>query len=287
MIIIIKTNRVIIILKEVKAIEHLSTIDLSVGYGEKNILTSLEVEIPRGKITAIIGGNGCGKSTLLKALSRLIPHQKGQILLDGKLISKMATKQLAKELAILPQTPTAPEGLRVADLVGYGRYPYQTGFGRLGNEDYRIIEWAMSATGVNALKQQAIDALSGGQRQRVWIAMALAQQTDLLLLDEPTTYLDMAHQLEVLELLAQINITHGRTIVMVLHDLNHAARFADHLIAMQSGQVVTSGTPETVLVPEVLRQVFQIEATIGKDPNSQKPCLLRYDLIRSAEKASA
>ncbi|MBD8070138.1 ABC transporter ATP-binding protein [Bacillus sp. PS06] len=260
--------------------DRLSTDDLSIGYGEKLIVKNLSVTIPDHKITTIIGSNGCGKSTLLKAITRIISHQSGTALLDGKDISKQPTKQLAKKMAILPQTPEGAAGLTVGELVSYGRFPYQNGFGRLSKRDYEVIDWALEVTGTIDYKYRTVDALSGGQRQRVWIAMALAQETDIIFLDEPTTYLDMAHQLEVLELLQKLNREQGRTIIMVLHDLNQAARFADYIIAMKDGEVVKAGACEDVIVPEVLRQVFQIDALIGRDPRTNKPMCITYNLLK-------
>lgn len=253
---------------------------LQVGYGERLIVKDLSIQIPEKKITTIIGPNGCGKSTLLKAMSRIIPHQSGSILLDGELISSIDTKELAQRMAILPQTPEGPQGLTVGELVSYGRFPYQRGFGRLTKKDYDVIDWALNVTGTKDYKYMPIDSLSGGQRQRVWIAMALAQETEMIFLDEPTTYLDMAHQLEVLELLETLNREQERTIVMVLHDLNHAARFADYIIALKDGQIVKAGTNEEVIQRDVLREVFQIDAVIGRDPRTNKPMCMTYHLLK-------
>ncbi|UNL85003.1 ABC transporter ATP-binding protein [Priestia koreensis] len=259
---------------------RLLTNDLSVGYGERLIVNNLSVTIPDKKITTIIGSNGCGKSTLLKAITRIIPHQSGSVLLDGKDIAKEQTKALAKKIAILPQTPEGAAGLTVGELISYGRFPHQTGLGRLTKKDYEVIDWALEVTGTSDYKYRPIDALSGGQRQRVWIAMALAQETEIIFLDEPTTYLDMAHQLEVLELLQTLNKEQNRTIIMVLHDLNQAARFADYIIALKDGEVAKAGTCEEIIVPEVLRDVFQIDAVIGRDPRTDKPMCVTYNLLR-------
>jgi iron complex transport system ATP-binding protein len=263
---------------------RLYTNGLNIGYGERLIVKNLSVEIPDNKITTIIGANGCGKSTLLKAITRIIPQQSGSIVLDGQDISKINTKHLAKKMAILPQTPESAAGLTVGELVSYGRFPYQTGFGRLTKKDYEVIEWALEVTGTAFFKFHPVDALSGGQRQRVWIAMALAQETDIIFLDEPTTYLDMAHQLEVLELLQKLNKEQGRTIVMVLHDLNQAARFADYIIALKAGKVVKAGTCEEVITHDVLKQVFQIDAEIGIDPRTNKPMCITYNILRGDTK---
>ncbi|WP_174727306.1 ABC transporter ATP-binding protein [Mesobacillus harenae] len=259
---------------------RLFTDDLSIGYGERLIVNNLSVTIPDQKITTIIGSNGCGKSTLLKAITRIISHKSGSVLLDGKDISKENTKILAKKMAILPQSPESAPGLTVGELVSYGRFPYQNGFGKLSKKDYEVIDWALEVTGTSDYKFRPVDALSGGQRQRVWIAMALAQETDIIFLDEPTTYLDMAHQLEVLELLQKLNYEQQRTIIMVLHDLNQAARFADYIIALKDGEMVKAGSCEEVIVPQVLRQVFQIDAVIGKDPRTNKPMCITYNLLK-------
>ncbi|MEK5145903.1 ABC transporter ATP-binding protein [Psychrobacillus sp. FSL K6-4615] len=259
---------------------RLYTDDLSIGYGEQLIVKDLSVQIPNQKITTIIGPNGCGKSTLLKAITRIISHQSGTVVLDGKNVFKENTKVLAKKMAILPQTPESASGLTVGELVSYGRFPYQTGFGRLSQKDYEVIDWAMKVTNTNTFKYLPVDSLSGGQRQRVWIAMALAQETEIIFLDEPTTYLDMAHQLEVLELLQRLNKEEKRTIVMVLHDLNQAARFADYIVALKDGQIVKAGPCEEVITKEVLRGVFNIDAEIGIDPRTNKPMCITYDLLK-------
>jgi iron complex transport system ATP-binding protein len=262
---------------------RLYTDQLKVGYGERTIVNNLTLEIPDQKITIIIGPNGCGKSTLLKSMSRIIPHQSGSIFLDGSSISKEDTKTLARKMAILPQTPESAAGLTVGELVSYGRFPYQKGFGRLTKKDIETIDWALEVTGTASYKYEPVDSLSGGQRQRVWIALALAQETEMIFLDEPTTYLDMAHQLEILELLQKLNKEQGRTIVMVLHDLNHAARFADHLVALKAGSIVKTGSSEEVIKKDVLREVFQIDAEIGRDPRTNKPICITYNLLKGEE----
>lgn len=263
---------------------RLYTEDLNIGYDERLIVKNLSVKIPDRKITTIIGSNGCGKSTLLKAITRIISQQSGMVVLDGKNISKENTKNLAKKMAILPQTPESASGLTVGELVSYGRFPYQKGFGRLTKKDYQVIDWALEVTGIIDFKFRPVDSLSGGQRQRVWIAMALAQETEIIFLDEPTTYLDMAHQLEVLELLQKLNIEQGRTIVMVLHDLNQAARFADYIIALKEGHIVKAGECEEVITHDVLKQVFQIDAQIGRDPWTHKPMCITYNLLKGETK---
>ncbi|MCF3944192.1 ABC transporter ATP-binding protein [Oceanobacillus alkalisoli] len=259
---------------------RLSGEDLYIGYGDHSIVKNLSLTIPDKKITTIIGSNGCGKSTLLKAITRIIPHQGGSVLLDGKDIVKENTKTLARKMAILPQTPESADGLTVGELVSYGRFPYQTGFGRLTKKDLEVIDWALEVTGIADFKYRPISSLSGGQRQRVWIAMTLAQETEIIFLDEPTTYLDMAHQLEVLELLQKLNEEHNRTIIMVLHDLNQAARFADYIIALKKGEIVKAGTCEEIINSEVLREVFQIDAVIGRDPRTNKPMCMTYNLLK-------
>ncbi|WP_078432116.1 ABC transporter ATP-binding protein [Metabacillus halosaccharovorans] len=263
---------------------RLYTNNLKIGYGERLIVKDLSVEIPDKKITTIIGSNGCGKSTLLKAITRIIPHQSGNVVLDGGDISKENTKILAKKMAILPQTPESASGLTVGELVSYGRFPYQKGFGRLTKKDYEVIDWALEVTGTKDFKFRPVDALSGGQRQRVWIAMALAQETDIIFLDEPTTYLDMAHQLEVLELLQKLNQEQERTIVMVLHDLNQAARFADYIIALKDGQIIKAGDCKEVITHDVLKKVFHIDAEVGTDPRTNKPMCITYNLLKGEEK---
>lgn len=262
---------------------RLYTENINIGYGENLIVKNLSVKIADKKITTIIGANGCGKSTLLKAITRIIPTKAGTIVLDGKDILKEDTKALAKKISILPQAPEGTEGITVGELVSYGRFPYQKGFGRHSKKDYEVIDWALEVTGTMDYKYRAIDSLSGGQRQRAWIAMALAQETDIIFLDEPTTYLDMAHQLEVLELLQRLNVQQQRTVVMVLHDLNQAARFADCIIALKDGKVVKAGSCEEVLNKEVLMEVFNIDAEIGIDPRTKKPMCITYNLIKGDE----
>jgi iron complex transport system ATP-binding protein len=262
---------------------RLYTNELNIGYGDHLIVKDLSVQIPDKKITTIIGSNGCGKSTLLKAITRIISHQSGHVLLDGEDISKGDTKELAKKMAILPQTPESASGLTVGELVSYGRFPHQKGMGRLSKKDYEVINWALEVTGTSDFKYRQVDSLSGGQRQRVWIAMALAQETDIIFLDEPTTYLDMAHQLEVLELLQKLNNEQERTIVMVLHDLNQAARFADYIVALKEGEIVKAGDCEEVITHDVLKEVFQIDAAIGRDPRTNKPMCITYNLLKGED----
>ncbi|MCM2989783.1 ABC transporter ATP-binding protein [Bacillus safensis] len=267
--------------------KSLETEKLCIGYQDRLIVEDLNVSIPKGKVTTLIGPNGCGKSTILKTMSRIMKANRGAVYLNGQAIHETPTKEISKQMAILPQTPEAPSGLTVYELVSYGRFPHQNGFGRLSNEDKRIIRWALEETGMIAFHDRPIEALSGGQRQRVWIAMALAQETELLLLDEPTTYLDLAHQLEILQLLERLNREQGRTVLMVIHDLNHAARFSHYMIALNQGKVIKDGTPHEVMSKEVLSQVFHIDAEIVLDPRTNKPICLTYDLMNHERKLEA
>ena len=248
--------------------------DLSVGYGERTVLDTLNVDIKRGAVTSIVGPNGCGKSTLLRTMSRLLNPAKGEIVLDGKSIHDIPTRKLATQLGLLPQTPIAPDGIVVADLVGRGRTPHQGILGRWSQQDYDIVAEALETTGISDLAERPIDELSGGQRQRVWIAMALAQRTDTLLLDEPTTYLDIKHQLDVLDLLTELNRDRGTTIVMVLHDLNLAARYSDELVAVSGGKVFAHGHPREVITKENVKSVFGIDSVIITDPVSDQPAVM-------------
>ncbi|MFD0868339.1 ABC transporter ATP-binding protein [Chlamydia abortus] len=258
--------------------KRLYTEQLTIGYSDRVIVENLNLSIPEGKITALVGANGSGKSTILKTMVRIMKPNGGTVYLDGKSIHSQPTKDVAKQLAILPQNPVAPDGLTVSELISYGRFPHQKGFGSLTKEDKEIIRWAVQVTGMNAFSDRPVDQLSGGQRQRAWIAMALAQGTDMLFLDEPTTFLDMAHQLEVLKLLQRLNEEQDRTIVMVVHDLNHATRFAHHMVAIKQGSIVSEGAPEEVMTQEVLREVFGIEADIIPDPRTGVPLCLPFEL---------
>ncbi len=252
---------------------------LTLGYGGHVVLEELSLDIPWGKVTALIGPNGCGKSTLLRALARLLKPFAGAAFLDGTAIHTLPTREVAKRMSILPQQPNAPEGLSVEELVSYGRFPFRRGLAGLSQEDRAIIDEALRLTGMTGLRARPIGGLSGGQRQRAWISMALAQATPLLLLDEPTTFLDMAHQLEVLQLMERLNATEGKTVVMVLHDLNHAARFADHLVAIKAGQVVAAGSPETLMTPELIREVFGVDAEVVKDPRTGRPLCVPFGVV--------
>ncbi|HCD45868.1 MAG TPA: Fe(3+)-dicitrate ABC transporter ATP-binding protein [Lachnoclostridium sp.] len=257
----------------------ITTKELRLAYDGHRVVNCLDLMIPRGKVTSLIGPNGCGKSTILKAVGRILKPQKGWVFLNGSDIQALPTREVAKRMSILPQTPTAPAGLTVRELVSYGRFPRRQGLGKLKKEDEDMITWAMEVTRLSGLETAAVDALSGGQRQRVWIAMALAQETDLILLDEPTTYLDMAYQLEVLELLEKLNRERNCTIAMVLHDLNLASRFSDFLVAIRGGSIVAQGTPEEIMTPGVLRDTFHIDAEIAADPRTGRPACISYHLI--------
>ncbi|EGE46259.1 ATP-binding cassette domain-containing protein [Streptomyces sp. SID4928] len=247
---------------------------LTLGYGDRTVVDSLDLAVPPGRITVIVGANACGKSTLLRSMSRLLAPRAGRVVLDGKEVHRLPAKELARTLGLLPQSPVAPEGITVFDLVGRGRHPHQGIFSRWNEQDDAAVAAALEATATEPLAERAVDELSGGQRQRVWIAMALAQQTDLLLLDEPTTFLDASHQIEVLDLLTDLNRSRGTTIVMVLHDLNLAARYADHLIALADGGLHASGTPFEVLAEETVRAVFDLDSRIIEDPVSGRPLML-------------
>ncbi len=249
---------------------------LTLSYGEAIIIEELELQIPKGKITVFIGGNGCGKSTLLRSLARLMKPKSGTIILDGHEIKHMQTKQIAQQLAILPQGPEAPEGLTVLQLVKQGRYPYQTWLKQWSEEDERKVNEALAATQMTELVEREVDALSGGQRQRAWIAMTLAQDTDMILLDEPTTYLDMTHQIEILDLLFALNEKEERTIVMVLHDLNLACRYAHHLVAIQNKTIYAQGKPEEVITRQLVRDVFRMECQVMNDPIFGTPLCIPY-----------
>ena len=255
--------------------EHTLTVEsLTLGYGDRTVVDGLDLVVPPGRITAIVGANACGKSTLLRSMSRLLAPRAGTVLLDGKAVHRTPAKQLARTLGLLPQSPIAPEGITVADLVGRGRHPHQGILSRWNAHDDEAVATALDATDTAALADRAVDELSGGQRQRVWIAMALAQETDLLLLDEPTTFLDVSHQVEVLDLLVDLNRSRGTTVVMVLHDLNLAARYADHLVALAGGAVHAAGTPADVLTEDTVRAVFGLDSRIITDPTSGTPLML-------------
>ncbi|MDN6358487.1 MAG: ABC transporter ATP-binding protein [Yaniella sp.] len=260
---------------------HLSASDLQLGYGDHTVIEQLDFEVLPRNITCIVGANASGKSTLLKSMSRVLKPQAGQVLLDGHAVHHMPAKRLAQILGLLPQTPIAPEGITVVDLVGRGRHPHQGILSRWTHADDDIVANALDSTNTAELADRPVDELSGGQRQRVWIAMALAQQTQVLLLDEPTTFLDVSHQVEVLDLLTELNATAGITIVMVLHDLNLAARYSDHLVMLANGGIHSQGAPSKVLTEKAVETVFGLKNRVIEDPISGQPLMVpigRYRL---------
>lgn len=249
----------------------LTTRNLTLGYENSTIVQDLTLAIPPGQITVFIGANGCGKSTLLRGLARLLKPTQGAVYLDGKSISQRSTKSVAQQLGLLPQSPVAPEGLTVKELVAQGRYPYQNWLQQWSTQDEQSVQQALEITDLVELGDRPLDTLSGGQRQRAWIAMTLAQNTQILLLDEPTTFLDLAHQIEVLDLLHYLNQQQERTIVMVLHDLNQACRYADYLVAIKEGQIFAAGDPKTVITEDTVQAVFNLECQIYSDPIAGTP----------------
>jgi iron complex transport system ATP-binding protein len=256
--------------------------DLQVRYGERIVIEGLSLTITHGEITALVGPNGSGKSTLLKALARLLKPSSGTVYLDGAAISRLPTAQVARQLAILPQSPVAPAGLTVSELVEQGRYPHAGPLRMLRRQDYAAMQEALELTAMTDFAHRPLDSLSGGERQRAWIALALAQATPILLLDEPTTFLDIGHQLEVLTLVRRLNQERGLTIILVLHDLNQAARYAHRMIALNEGQIVADGTPIEVLTPALLASVFGVHANIITDPASHTPICLPYANVEEA-----
>lgn len=250
----------------------IATQSLGMSYGTRQVIDGLDITLPSGQVTAIVGPNGCGKSTLLAGLARLHKPDSGAVLLDGADIKSLTMRQLATQLALLPQEAIAPEGLTVTELIRFGRQPHQGWLRQWSAEDQRVVQHALAAAGLEELADRPIDALSGGQRQRAWIAMTIAQQTPLLLLDEPTSALDLGHQIEVFELVREL-ACHGRTVVMVLHDLASACRYADHLIAMREGKVVAQGVPACVVTPDLVRTLYQVECSLLIDPDTGSPLL--------------
>ena len=262
--------------------ERLRAEAVELGYDKRTVIGELSAAIPDGSFTVIVGPNACGKSTLLRALARMLKPRAGRVLLDGETITSRSSKEVARELGLLPQSPIAPDGISVADLVARGRYPHQKLLRQWSSEDERAVAAAMAATNVETLSERIVDELSGGQRQRVWLAMALAQETPILLLDEPTTYLDIAHQVEVMDLLADLHEAGGRTLVAVLHDLNHAARYATHLVAMRAGAVVAQGPPAQVVTAELVEEVFGLRARVVPDPETGTPLVVPMARSRRA-----
>jgi iron complex transport system ATP-binding protein len=247
---------------------------VSLGYDGRAVVEQLDLAVADGAVTVIVGPNACGKSTLLRALARLLRPTDGHVILDGEVIQSLPTKEVARRLGLLPQTPIAPEGITVVDLVARGRSPHQKLFQQWSSGDERAVQQALSATSTVELAGRTVDELSGGQRQRVWIAMAIAQETELLLLDEPTTFLDIAHQIDVLDLVARLNRDEGRTVVVVLHDLNMACRYADQIVAMRDGSIVASGSPHDVITAATVREVFGIDAIVIDDPVTGTPLVV-------------
>ncbi|SDS84342.1 iron complex transport system ATP-binding protein [Brevibacterium siliguriense] len=248
--------------------------NLDLAYDQRQIVSDLDVSIPDGKFSIIVGPNACGKSTLLRALARLLPPTKGKVLLDGNKIEKMKTKKIAQRLGLLPQSSIAPDGITVAELVSRGRHPHQSFLRQWTDADEAAVLSALRATNTEELSSRLVDELSGGQRQRVWVAMVLAQETSLLLLDEPTTFLDVAYQIELLDLFSQLNHEYGHTLVAVLHDLNQACRYADEIIAMKAGAIVAQGPPEAIITAELVNEVFGIDCTVIDDPVTGAPMIV-------------
>lgn len=258
---------------------QLSAEELTLTYETNTIINGINLNIPKGKVTIIIGANGCGKSTILHALGRLMKPKQGSVYLNGKNIHQYSPKEVAKQLAFLAQSPEILEDLTVEELCLYGRHPHKSLFARHSDKDKAVVEEALKATKMDLLKDRTLDALSGGQRQRAWIAMALAQETDVLLLDEPTTYLDLAHQIEVLELLRALNQKHKNTIIMVLHDLNQAASYADYLISIVDGEIYQEGTPNDIFTEEMIQHVFGLNSKIIESPVNQAPICIPMGVI--------
>ena len=256
--------------------ESIKTKSLTLSYGDTNIIENLDLSIPMNEVTVLIGANGCGKSTLLRSIARLLKPKQGSVLLDGSDIFKLSTKHVAKKLSILPQSPVAPEGLTVLQLVKQGRYPHQSWRKQWTPKDEEIVLTALKATGIEHLQDKPVDELSGGQRQRAWIAMTLAQDTDIILLDEPTTYLDLTHQIEVLDLLFVLNKQQNRTIIMVLHDINLACRYADHIITVRNQTVFNQGKPEEIMTSSLVKHVFDLECKMINDPIFGTPLCIPY-----------
>ncbi|MBZ6177359.1 ABC transporter ATP-binding protein [Streptomyces olivaceus] len=279
--------------KQRSNVNRLTAENVTLAYDQRVIAKQLSVEIPDNSFTVIVGPNACGKSTLLRALSRMLKPSEGRVLLDGSVIQSTPAKQVARTLGLLPQSSIAPDGITVGDLVGRGRYPHQGLLRQWSTEDERVVQESMARTGISELAERYVDELSGGQRQRVWIAMALAQQTPLLLLDEPTTYLDIQHQIDVLDLCAELHEEQGRTLVAVLHDLNHAARYATHLIALREGKIIAEGAPKDIVTADLVERVFGLRCQVIDDPETGTPLVVpaarkaRGAVTSTPEKAAA
>lgn len=260
--------------------ESISVKNLSVAYESNVIIENMNLCIPKGKISIIIGANGCGKSTLLKTIARINKLKNGDIFINNKNIKKVKEKDIAREVAFLPQGPVCPSGLTVRELVAYGRFPHQKMIGGLNSHDKEVIDWAIEETGLSEFADREVENLSGGQRQRAWIAMTLAQETEIIMLDEPTTYLDMSYQLEVLEVLEKLNKEKQITVVIVLHELNNACRFANNIIGLKKGKVICEGRPIDVITKESLKEIYGVEAHLQVSENGEYPICMEYELLR-------
>ncbi|WP_024621554.1 ABC transporter ATP-binding protein [Metaclostridioides mangenotii] len=260
--------------------EAISVRNLSVAYENNTIIEDMNLSIPKGKVSIIIGANGCGKSTLLKTIARINKPKNGDIFINNKNIKKIKEKSIAKEVAFLPQGPVCPSGLTVRELVAYGRFPHQKIIGGLNNHDKEVIDWVIEETGLIEFANREVENLSGGQRQRAWIAMILAQETDIIMLDEPTTYLDMSYQLEVLEVLQKLNKEKNITVVIVLHELNNACRFADNIIGLKKGKIICEGKPIDVINKETLKKIYGIDARLKPSESGEYPVCTEYEIFR-------
>lgn len=260
--------------------EAINVKNLSVAYEDNLVIDQMNLSIPKGKVTIIIGANGCGKSTLLKTIGRILKPKKGNIYINGKDMKHQKPKKIATQVAILPQGPKCPDGLTVRELIAYGRFPHQRTIGGLTTLDKNIIDWAIEETRLKDFADHLVESLSGGERQRAWIAMTLAQQTDIILLDEPTTYLDMSYQLEILQLLQKMNRERGTTVVVVLHELNNSCRFADHIIGLKQGKIVCQGAPNEVITRETLKDIYGIEAKLQTSETGSYPICIEFELAR-------
>ncbi len=258
-------------------VHQFETSHLTVGYEENIVIRDLSLEVPSQKVTVLLGANGCGKSTLLKSMARLLKPVESSFVLDGKRIHEWKSSELAKTLGLLPQSPIVPTGIKVSDLISRGRYPYQSLFSSLTSKDYEVIQWAMEEMNISDLAYRNVDELSGGQRQRVWIAMALCQQTDILLLDEPTTYLDIAHQVEILNSVKRLNENHQTTVVVILHDINLSIRYADHIIALKDGKILKQGSPKDIITTDLIKEVYDLDSIILTDPETNLPLVVPKD----------